>query len=158
MNKISRKGEVTGKHMDVIIRNAQAQDFGELYPLFEQLWPNKPINRDELKKAFERGAESDNDELLCAVQDGRAVGFCAYAVVNNLWQEGQIGYIYALVVDETLRGKGVGSKLIGESLKNAKARGLKRMELDSGFHRERAHEFYEKLEFEKRAYLFSYVL
>jgi GNAT superfamily N-acetyltransferase len=144
--------------MDVIIRNAQIQDFGELYPLFEQLWPNKPINRDELKKTFERGAGSDNDELICAVADGKLIGFCAYAIVNNLWQEGQIGYIYAMVVDEPLRGKGIGAKLINESLERARARGLKRMELDSGFPRERAHKFYERLGFEKRAYLFSYVL
>jgi GNAT superfamily N-acetyltransferase len=40
----------------------------------------------------------------------------------------------------------------------AKARGLKRVELDSSFQRERAHVFYEKLGFEKRAFLFSYTL
>ena len=38
------------------------------------------------------------------------------------------------------------------------AQGLKRVELDSGFPREKAHAFYEKLGFEKRAYLFSYIL
>ena len=140
------------------MRDAQIQDFNEIYPLFEQLWPNKPIDRDELKKAFERGAGSENDELLCAILDGKVAGFCAYAIVNNFWQEGRIGYIYAMVVDETLRGKGIGTKLINESLERARAKGLKRMELDSGFHRQRAHEFYERLGFEKRAYLFSYVL
>jgi ribosomal protein S18 acetylase RimI-like enzyme len=144
--------------MSLNIRNAQIQDFDDIYPLFEQLWPNKPINREELQKAYERGAGSDNDELLCAVLDGKIAGFCAYAIVNNFWQEGRIGYIYAMVVDETLRSKGVGTKLINQSLERAKAKGLKRMELDSGFHRQRAHEFYEKLGFEKRAYLFSYVL
>lgn len=35
---------------------------------------------------------------------------------------------------------------------------MKRVELDSGFQREKAHEFYLKLGFEKRAYLFSYML
>ena len=144
--------------MSLIIRIAQAQDFDEIYPLFVQLWPNKPIDREELKRVYDRAAGSESDELLCAVEDGKIVGFCAYAVVNNLWQEGQIGYIYAMVVDESLRGKGVGTKIINESLERARAKGLKRMELDSGFPRERAHAFYEKLGFEKRAYLFSYVL
>lgn len=40
----------------------------------------------------------------------------------------------------------------------SKKQGMKRVELDSGFQRERAHQFYEKLGFEKRAYLFSYPL
>jgi ribosomal protein S18 acetylase RimI-like enzyme len=144
--------------MSLAIRNAQVKDFDDIYPLFGQLWPNKPIDKAELKKAYDRGADSNNDEFLCAVIDGKIAGFCAYAIVNNLWQEGRIGYIYAMVVDEALRGKGVGTKLINESLERAKAQGLKRMELDSGFPRERAHKFYEKLGFEKRAYLFSYVL
>lgn len=36
--------------------------------------------------------------------------------------------------------------------------GMKRVELDSGFQREKAHKFYENLGFEKSAYLFSYKL
>lgn len=39
--------------------------------------------------------------------------------------------------------------------KIAKSHGCKRLELDSAFHRVLAHEFYERLGFEKRAYLFS---
>jgi len=48
--------------------------------------------------------------------------------------------------------------LIKESIKDSKDKGLKRLELDSAFHREQAHEFYLKLGFEKRAFLFSYPL
>jgi GNAT superfamily N-acetyltransferase len=48
--------------------------------------------------------------------------------------------------------------LINEAIKDAKGKGLKRLELDSGFHREKAHEFYLKLGFEKRAFLFSHPL
>ena len=43
------------------------------------------------------------------------------------------------------------NKVIEES----KTLGYKRVELDSGFPRLDAHKFYEKLGFEKRAYLFS---
>lgn len=83
------------------------------------------------------------------------VGFCAYAVVNNLWQEGYISYIYALVVDEKYRGSGIGTMLMNKVIEESKASGYKRVELDSGFPRVNAHKFYEKLGFEKRAYLFS---
>jgi GNAT superfamily N-acetyltransferase len=66
--------------------------------------------------------------------------------------------MYAMVVDEKYRGQGFGTMLIKESIKDSKNKGLKRLELDSGFHREKAHEFYTKLGFEKRAFLFSYPL
>jgi GNAT superfamily N-acetyltransferase len=144
--------------MDISICNAEKSDFDAIYPLFVQLWPAKAIDRAALQKVFDRGVVSDADELFCAVLEGNPIGFCAYAVVNNLWQEGQIAYVYAMVVDEKLRGQGIGTKLIQAVFERAKARGLKRVELDSSFQRERAHVFYEKLGFEKRAFLFSYTL
>jgi GNAT superfamily N-acetyltransferase len=96
--------------------------------------------------------------MLCAVLDGKVIGFCAYAIVNNLWQEGYISYVYAMVVDELHRGLGYGTKLIEEAINDSYRRGMKRVEPDSAFSREQAHRFYQKLGFEKRAYLFSYNL
>lgn len=144
--------------MNFEIRPAVTGDFAAVYPLFEQLWPNKPLNRTALFEVFDRGVRSQTDELLCAVSDGIIIGFCAFAIVNNLWQEGAIAYVYAMVIDEKFRGNGFGSKLIQTVVSTAKEMGLKRVELDSGFQREQAHRFYQKLGFEKRAYLFSYPL
>lgn len=147
-----------GVEMELIIRPALCGDFDQIYPLFEQLWPNKEINRAALNQVFNRGADSHTDVLLCAVLDDRVIGFCAYAIVNNLWQEGQIAYVYAMVVDARIRGQGIGSRLIDEVIAGSKQRGFKRVELDSGFPREKAHAFYLKRGFEKRAYLFSYIM
>ncbi len=144
--------------MGFSVREAVHDDFEHVYPLFEQLWPNKELNKNDLEKVFKRGVDSHNDVLLCALLDGEIIGFCAYAIMNNLWQEGYISYIYAMVVDEKLRGKGFGSKLIAEAINKSRSQGMKRVELDSGFQREKAHKFYEKLGFEKRAFLFSYTL
>jgi Acetyltransferases len=144
--------------MEFQIRDAFKEDFNSVFPLFEQLWPNKTLDKKELENVFSRGVKSDKDELFCAVLDNKIIGFCAYAIVNNLWQEGYISYAYAMVVDEKFRGKGYGSQLIMEALRKSKEQGMKRVELDSGFQREKAHLFYEKLGFEKRAFLFSYPL
>lgn len=144
--------------MNVKIRSAVAEDFERVYPLYEQLWPNKMLNKGELNKVFSRGAASETDELFCMEFGSKIIGFCAYAIVNNLWQEGYISYIYAMVVDENYRGQGLGSMLLGEAINKSRRQGMKRVELDSGFQRERAHEFYIKQGFEKRAYLFSYIL
>jgi len=144
--------------MHFIIRKAAEDDFDKVYLLFEQLWPNKELDKKELQVVFNRGVNSDTDELLCLVYSSELIGFCAYAIVNNLWQAGYISYMYAMVVDENHRGKGFGTMLIEEAIKDSKNKGLKRLELDSGFQREKAHEFYMKLGFEKRAFLFSYIL
>ncbi|BBE20025.1 acetyltransferase, GNAT family [Aquipluma nitroreducens] len=144
--------------MDVEIRKSTENDFEKVYPLFEQLWPNKELDKKELKVVFDRGVNSDTDELFCLAYSGEVIGFCAYAIVNNLWQAGYISYMYAMVVDENYRGKGFGTMLINEAIQDSKNKGLKRLELDSAFHREKAHEFYLKLGFEKRAFLFSYIL
>ncbi len=144
--------------MHFTIRKSTEKDFDKVFPLFEQLWPNKELDKKELRIVFNRGVNSDTDELLCLVSSNEIIGFCAYAIVNNLWQAGYISYMYAMVVDEKQRGKGLGTLLMREAIKDSKNKGLKRLELDSGFQRERAHEFYLKLGFEKRAFLFSYKL
>ncbi len=46
------------------------ENFDEVYPLFEQLWPNKVLNKVELKRVFDRGVESKTDELFCAKING----------------------------------------------------------------------------------------
>lgn len=144
--------------MNTSIRQAIESDFDKVYPLFEQLWPTKELDKAALQEVFNRGVHSSSDELLCLIYENELIGFCAYAIVNNLWQAGYISYMYAMVVDENHRGKGFGSMLISESIKDSRKRGLKRLELDSAFHREKAHTFYLKLGFEKRAFLFSYPL
>jgi Acetyltransferases len=121
-------------------------------------WPNKELDREALQIVFNRGVHSDTDELLCLETSGELIGFCAYAVVNNLWQAGYISFMYAMVVDEKFRGKGYGSMLVQKVIEDSKACGMKRLELDSAFHRLQAHEFYLKLGFEKRAFLFSHPL
>lgn len=142
--------------MNVKIREALMKDFPSVFSLFHQLWPGRELNEKAMKTVFERGINSNTDLYICAELDGNLIGFCAYAIMNNFWQEGQIAYVYAMIVDEEQRGKGIGSELLKTAFDYAKKSGCKKIELDSGFPREKAHQFYtEKMGFEKRAFLFS---
>ncbi|HBW38463.1 GNAT family N-acetyltransferase [Desulfosporosinus sp. BICA1-9] len=141
--------------MDIIIRNSKLEDFDDVILLFNQLWPGKELNINDLMVVFSRGIQSDSDELLCVEQNGKVIGFCSFAIVNNFWQEGYIAYVYAMIIDDSFRGRGIGTELLKKAFDKAKLRGCKKIELDSGFQREKAHKFYEKIGFTKRAYLFS---
>ncbi len=140
------------------IRTATPKDFDEIYNLLKQLWPVKKLNKNGLITVFSRGIGSQTDEYLCVEINDKVIGFCSLAIKNSLWQEGSIGYICEIVVELPFRNQGIGTTLLKSAIEAAKKKGCRRIELDSAFHREKAHRFYEKLGFEKRGYLFSRVI
>lgn len=59
-----------------------------------------------------------------------------------------------MIIDVAYRGNGIGRNLFLEAYETAKARGCKKLELDSGFQRIQAHQFYEKNGYIERAFCF----
>ena len=137
------------------IREAVLSDFDGVIKLLSQLWPNKELNRSALMNIFSASIVSQDNVYLCAKTDGEITGFCSLVVRNSLWQEGIIGHINELIIDESFRQMGIGAKLLEAASAVAMKKGCKRIELDSAFHREDAHRFYESVGFTRRAYLFS---
>lgn len=137
------------------IRYANPDDFHKVACLLKQLWPNKAQHETALKEVYLRSLESDHDMLLCAEMGDEVIGFGSMVLKNSFWQEGNVGYVTALVIDEEYRNKGIGRTLLDSFHEMASKRGCKKIELDSGFHREQAHGMYEHYGFEKRAYVFS---
>lgn len=140
------------------IRDCKEEDFDQILPLLQQLWPAKALNHDLLRAVYERGLRSGMQHYICAVESGRIVGFCSLTIKNNLWQEGFLAHVDELVVNHADRERGIGSGLLEAIVKIAVQRSCRRVELDSAFHRTEAHGFYERQGFENRAYLFSKLL
>lgn len=140
------------------IRPATREDFDQLLVLFRQLWPTKLIVPERLGAVFARAMSTPSRQYFCAIEEGQIVGLGGVSFRDNLWQEGEIAYVEELVVHEKCRGKGIGWELLDRFTELARTRGCRRIELDSGFHREAAHRFYEQHGLEKRAFLFSRVL
>lgn len=137
------------------IQPCRRKDFKAVFQLLRQLWPDKELKMIALQKVFERALDADTQIYLCATDGDNVVGFASLTIKNNLWQGANLGHIDELIVEEKYRGCGLGRQLLNEIIAHAKQRGCARVELDSAFHRKKAHHFYERHGFENRAYLFS---
>ncbi len=94
------------------IRTCTAADVGRTCQLLGQLWPDIDVNTADMRRCFERGLQSPNQRYICAVLDDEVVGFCSLNIKNNLWQQGLVGHVDELVVDESHRRIGVGSAML----------------------------------------------
>jgi len=139
----------------IVIRELTIHDVESLINLLEQLWIGKQIDSIAVKRIIEKGINNDYQVYICATDNEKLIGYCSLTIKNNLWMLANLGNVDELVVDNEYRSQGIGKMLMSEIEKIAKHHGCKRLELDSAFHRTIAHEFYERLGFEKRAYLFS---
>lgn len=81
---------------------------------------------------------------LVAEQDGRVAGFIGFMVFPAFHRDGLHGYVTAMVVDEALRGAGIGGALLVAAETWFAERQVKRVNLTTALHREDAHDFYEK--------------
>ncbi len=138
---------------DFTIREARGEDFPDP-PLLRQLWPTKDFDPARTQAAFLAGLERPDHAYLVLV-DEAVLGFASVIYHNSLWLDGELAVLAELVVDESSRGRGLGSSLVDEIARLAQTRGCPRLELDSALHRTEAHAFYSARGFEKRAWLFS---
>ncbi|RJP31038.1 MAG: GNAT family N-acetyltransferase [Actinobacteria bacterium] len=137
------------------IRECAWGDFEPVLELLRQLWPGRELDREALADVFRHNLGLASQHYLCAVSGGEVVGFCSLSVRKSLWGQGFLGYLDEMVVDEKRRGEGIGGRLLERALELAKEDGCRRVELDSAFHREDAHRFYESHGFEGVCQLFG---
>lgn len=139
-------------------RHCRPEDFSQIVELLRQLWPEKHLDTAALRIVFERALASELQVYLCVTRGQRIVGFGSLSLKNNLWQEGYLGHVDELIVDREVRGSGIGTRLLEDLVAAARQRHCRVVELDSAFHREQAHEFYQRHGFQSRALLFSKAL
>jgi GNAT superfamily N-acetyltransferase len=80
-------------------------------------------------------------EMCVAAEAETVLGIAVYRGFENTFS-GYKFYVDDLVTDETQRSRGVGHMLMEYLGAEAKRRGAKSMELDSGTQRRQAHKFY----------------
>lgn len=109
---------------------------------FPGIYPGTSFDR-QLQRAAEKGKAGE--ALLLAVYKGERIAGFAVAYL-----EGAKGIIENLYLDSSLRGRGLGRKLITRMLDFMKSNGVKVVDLHV-VNGNPAREFYEKLGFQLRA-------
>ncbi len=137
------------------VRFCSEVDFDSVLALLGELWPGRQLDSGALHTAYGRALTSETQFYLCAENEGKVAGFCSLTLKNSLWQAGFLAHLDELIVAERHRRKGIGRALLAAAVELATSKNCARIELDSGFHREAAHRFYESQGFENRAYIFS---
>lgn len=140
------------------MRYARAGDFQQVFSLLEALWPEMSLDFEETEDAYGEYLDSATDFCLCMAEGDELIGFCAANIKRNLQFAGLMVYVDILIVKESFRKTGVGAALLEEAGEIGTKRGCRAMQLDSGFQRTGAHEFYGSLGFKQMGIFFGKML
>jgi GNAT superfamily N-acetyltransferase len=124
------------------LRIAQAGDARELVTLFEQL--GYACASSELSERIATRVDHLRSEIFVAEERAAIVGVIVLNIILPIHEAGKWGVVSALVVNESARGKGIGTALLEHAELHAKKSGCTKIELSSNESRTEAHAFYEK--------------
>jgi GNAT superfamily N-acetyltransferase len=129
----------------MVIRNAQELDAPRISSLVSQL--GFPLSVEEVEDRINAFRESVRHALLVAEEDGVICGLIAVAALEVMHAPHRAARVSALIVDASVRRKGIGKKLIETAERLACAWGCNIIEVTSGARRAKdgAHTFYENM-------------
>ena len=146
------------QNLPITVRPARLEDTDALTKLTDQL--GYPSTVEQVRRRFEVLAEnSDENAVFVAEVDGKILGW-VHAHLYNLLVDDPETEIGGLVVDETVRGQGIGERLMRAAEAWTLEKGCSSVYLRSNVIRAHAHEFYKRIGYTiiKSQYAFRKVL
>lgn len=141
INKITFR-KATEHDLDQIVRMLSDDDLGSKRERYEQPLP------ESYRKAFQSINSGPNIELIVACYEEDIVGVQQITLTPHItYQGGWRATIDGVRTTSSVRGKGVGSKLISWAIQRAKERGCHMVQLATDKKRKDALRFYERLGF-----------
>ena len=144
--------------MDVVLAPVGPGDRAALEPLVRAYYAEDGLAFDEERQGAALTAVLDGDPLCLAwlvrIADA-TVGYVVLTLGFSLESGGRDGFIDELFVAPSVRGRGIGAKVLALIDQEARARDLKRLYLEVG-HEKRARGLYRRAGFvDHRRYLMS---
>jgi N-acetylglutamate synthase-like GNAT family acetyltransferase len=142
----------------LIIREAKKSDLKLILKLHRQL----SLTNEEtlsLKKAeylFEQIEKYPSYTIFVALIEKGIIGTFALLIMDNLAHLGMpSGIIEDVVVEDSVRGSGIGREMVHFAMQQCAEKGCYKMMLSTNTKRQRAHKFYENLGFEKHGFSYT---
>jgi GNAT superfamily N-acetyltransferase len=135
------------------IREAQATDSPAITRLVAQL--GYPTAEAEIQKRLAPILAHPDYALWVAEISGQVVGLTGVFVHLALEYDGFYGRLLGLVVDEPYRKQGIGKKLLDQTERWLRERGVNKLTLTSGTQRIGAHKFYRRLGYAETGFRFG---
>jgi GNAT superfamily N-acetyltransferase len=141
-----------------MVREAAPSDFPAIARLYRQLHPGDPVVDDGSdREVFDQILATPSLRLFVLDQGGSVVATTYLNVIPNMTRSASpYAVIENVVVDERLRGTGLGKQIMAATLDAAWQAGCYKVMLQTGSRRPATHAFYRACGFsadEKTAYL-----
>jgi GNAT superfamily N-acetyltransferase len=142
----------------MIMREATAEDLRGVLALYAQpeLDGGEVLSLEEAESIYDCMHAYPHYRLYVAERQGRVVGTFTLLIKRNLSHLGAAsGVVESVAVEPTEQGKGIGRAMMAFARELCRKAGCYKMALSSNLRRERAHEFYDGLGFERHGYSFQ---
>jgi len=133
----------TAAASSIQVRDAEAADAEAVARLCTQL--GYPSSGTAMPARLSRLAAGGEARALVATQGTDVIGLATVHLRHALNHATPLAQLSLLVVDERIRGKGVGRMLVGAAEVWARERGCRRIIVTTALHRSDAHVFYEHI-------------
>ncbi len=142
--------------MRIQIRPATIDDVENILQIYAKALDNgNVLSVEKAQTIFLKQQQYPDYQVFVAEINDTIVGTFALLIMENM---AHLGTPSAVVEDvgvlPTMQGKGIGKAMMEFALQYAKEKGCYKMSLSSNLRREKAHQFYESLGFQKHGFSF----
>lgn len=128
------------------------EELKSVFPLMKQL--REHLSEEQFVSLIGLAMKESRYQLLGFFENGKCQGLMGYRILTDL-VHGRHLYIDDLVVDQNLRSKGLGAKLLSKAKDIAKSENCKRLRLCTGAENDRGKNFYERNGWKLRAVVYK---
>jgi GNAT superfamily N-acetyltransferase len=142
-------------NMPVFCRAASKDDIPEVLRLYAQpdLDNGNVLSLPDAERHLERLADYPDYKIYVALCGTQLVGTFALLIMENLAHMGASSAIIEdFAVDPEWQQRGIGTQMMQYAMRLCRDKGCYKAALSSNLKREKAHEFYESLGFERHGY------